>query len=244
DNAIVHKRPAVRDSNRGALAIIKVCHPHHGVEWQRAMRRGELIHVVDFAVRSAPPMKGLTVPRSVSLLGVPGRSRRRNGPVSFWRCCRPTGGCLRNIRRAFRRFFGPRRRARGLRRRWLSPCNRPPPSAAGPSQGQQKQSSRAKIKDSAHSLGAGEAGSPPAPFPRPARPLGWFLQGPPAFRTGRILLISANCARRCVPRSSSPLRSVSRTVRAKTVPCASPFPAPLLLAQRLRCVRLPGPRVS
>src|SRR5215467_183433 len=44
------------------------------------------------------------------------------------------------------------------------------------------------------------------------------------LRTGRILSTSANRARRSVLRSSLPLRSASQTLRAKTLPCAFPFP--------------------
>src|ERR1700682_3893553 len=57
DDAIVDEGTAVGDAHNRELPIVQVGYAHHGFKWQRAVRRGEFIHVVDLAVRSVPPVK-------------------------------------------------------------------------------------------------------------------------------------------------------------------------------------------
>src|SRR5438445_77816 len=75
DNAIVHKRSAVRDANNGGFAVAHIGDPHHRLERQRAMRRREFIHVVDLAVGSAPPVKRRSIPGRISFFRVADGSR-------------------------------------------------------------------------------------------------------------------------------------------------------------------------
>jgi len=67
------------------------------------MRRRQFIHIVDFAVRSAPPVKRYPVPRGDPLFGV-GRQRRIGR--------RSRTGAFRSFRRNRPRRFCPRIAAR------------------------------------------------------------------------------------------------------------------------------------
>src|SRR5258708_2624454 len=64
DDAIVDEGAAVGDAHNRGLAIVQVGDANHGFKWQRAVRRGEFIHVVDLAVRSMPPVKRHAIPGS------------------------------------------------------------------------------------------------------------------------------------------------------------------------------------
>src|SRR5215472_2619075 len=173
DDAILHKRPPVGDADRRAFSIIQVGHTHHGIERQGAVRRGELIHVVDFAVRSAPPVERRAVPGSIPLFGVPGRSRRRHrSVVSRSRIGRRLG----HVRRTLRGFFRSRRRARRLRRRPAR--NLPPPRASQTDHRQQEQSCRQEIEVNAEAGSLASASSPPTSLLCSARPLRGSLQRP------------------------------------------------------------------
>src|SRR5258707_4255319 len=98
------------------------------------MRRRQFIHVVHFAVRSAPPVKRYSVPRGDSFFSVGGESRiGRRSRTSAFRCSR------RNRPRRFCRVTGPRWLARRFRvitsfsganlRRFGAICIRPPRGA-------------------------------------------------------------------------------------------------------------------
>src|SRR5260370_27806820 len=92
DDGIVDERTAVGDAYIRGFAVAQVCDAHQGVKWQRAMRRRELVHVVDFAVGSAASVKGNAVPGGIALFGV----RRHR---TTWRC----GAALRSRDRSGRR---------------------------------------------------------------------------------------------------------------------------------------------
>src|SRR5260370_12282157 len=79
DDGIVDERTAVGDAYIRGFAVAQVGDAHHGVKWQRAMRRRELVHVVDFAVGSAASVKGNAVPGGIALFAV-----RRHCPI--WSC--------------------------------------------------------------------------------------------------------------------------------------------------------------
>src|SRR5260370_16224930 len=79
DDGIVDERTAVGDAYIRGFAVAQVCDAHHGVKWQGAMRRRQLVHVVDFAVGSAASMEGNAVPGGIALFAV-----RRHCPI--WSC--------------------------------------------------------------------------------------------------------------------------------------------------------------
>src|SRR5260370_1173369 len=120
DDAVVDKRAAVGDAHHRGLAVAQVGDADHGLEWQRAVRRGEFIHVVDLAVRGAPPVKRLTVPGSVAFLRVTGGSRRGSGLAALRSWRRRRRRRLAHIGRALRGLSGCRRCFRWLRRRRLA----------------------------------------------------------------------------------------------------------------------------
>src|SRR6266851_4232018 len=105
DDAIVDKGAAVGDAHNGGLAVVQIGDANHGFEWQRAVRRGEFVHVVDLAVRSVPPVKRYAIPGSVALLRVTGRSRCGSRFVALrgWRTCGWHGGSI-HFGGAFRCF--------------------------------------------------------------------------------------------------------------------------------------------
>ena len=58
------ERAAVVDAHHGALAVVRVRHPHVGRQRQRAVRGGEIEHVVDLAARRLAPVELRAVPGS------------------------------------------------------------------------------------------------------------------------------------------------------------------------------------
>ena len=82
DDAVLTRgavRAAVRDAHHRRFSVVEVDNPDHGAERESAMRRGELIHIVDFTVRRAPAMERRAVPRSLAFFGGHGRPRIRRG---------------------------------------------------------------------------------------------------------------------------------------------------------------------
>ena len=114
DDAIFYEWPTVRDAHRRRFAVIQIRHAHHGIERKSAVRRRQLVHVVDFTVRRAPPVKWHAVPGSIPFFGVAFRCRIGRLLRSPWE---RRGNRRSNRRRAFGRLDGFRRRWSGLRRR-------------------------------------------------------------------------------------------------------------------------------
>src|SRR5258708_16549716 len=142
DDAIVDKRAAVGDANNRGLAVVQVGDANHCFKGQRAVRRGEFVHVVDFAVRSAPPVKWHAVPRSVAFLRVTGGSRRGSGLAALQsgRGCRRSRRGLRHVAGTFRGFCSFRGCLRWLRGRRLAANRRR--ASTRPSQRQKKKEAR------------------------------------------------------------------------------------------------------
>src|SRR5712664_444959 len=105
DDAIVDKGAAVGDAHNRGLGVVQIGDANHGFEWQRAVRRGEFVHVVDLTVRSVPPVKRYAIPGSVALLRVTGRSGCGSRFVALrgWRRCGWHGGSI-HFGGAFRCF--------------------------------------------------------------------------------------------------------------------------------------------
>src|SRR5579859_2258899 len=51
NDPVGHERPPVGNAHHDRLPGRQVSHTHHGVEWKRKVGGGELVHVVNFAVR-------------------------------------------------------------------------------------------------------------------------------------------------------------------------------------------------
>ncbi len=150
DDAIIYKRAAVGDSNHRGLAVAQIGDANHGFEWQRAVRRGEFIHVVDLAVRSAPPVKWHAVPGSVAFLRVTGGSRRGSGLAALQsgRGCRRSRRGLRHVAGTFRGFCSFRGCLRWLRGRRLAANHRPARAAASKRQKKKEAEEIEEVKDS------------------------------------------------------------------------------------------------
>ncbi len=122
DDAIVDKRPAIRDAHGRGFSVVEIRHAHHGFKRQRAVRRRQFVHVVDFAIRGAPPVEGHPVPGGVALFDVARRRRALRWLAAFWRRRgRRRRRWLRGpgVRRAFGGFDRVRRCGGRLRRSGL-----------------------------------------------------------------------------------------------------------------------------
>src|SRR5262249_38913413 len=64
DDPVAHKRPTIVDPNKHRTLVRQIRHPDHGAERKRTMRRGELVHVKNFSVRSLPALIFFAVVRS------------------------------------------------------------------------------------------------------------------------------------------------------------------------------------
>lgn len=62
DDTAVHERPAVVDAHAHREIVREIAHLDYRSERHRAMRGGELLHIVDFAVRSPSPVIRIPVP--------------------------------------------------------------------------------------------------------------------------------------------------------------------------------------
>ena len=94
DDASIHEGTAVDDANIHAFLVVQVIYPHPGVERQRAMRRHQLLHVVDLAVGGRPPVIGMAIPtRHAGLQCFIRTGTAGAGPAAV----RASGGCSRKL---------------------------------------------------------------------------------------------------------------------------------------------------
>ena len=63
------KGPAVGDAHIDCAAIRQIGDTHPGIERHRAVRGGQLFHVIDFAVGRLTPVIGRTVPTGKTFFG-------------------------------------------------------------------------------------------------------------------------------------------------------------------------------
>jgi len=70
DHALFYKRSAIGDANFRLHSVVEIRHAHDGVKRQCAVRRCQLVHVVDFAIRGAATVKRQSVPRCEALLEI------------------------------------------------------------------------------------------------------------------------------------------------------------------------------
>src|SRR5947208_7875247 len=84
DDAALDKRAAVVDAHLHALAVLKVVYAHPDAEGKRAVRGGQVVHVVGLAARRRPPVKRMTVPGREALFTLRnfGLRRTRSGRTS------------------------------------------------------------------------------------------------------------------------------------------------------------------
>ena len=66
DDAIARVWPTIVDADHDGPAIIEIGHPRIDRQRQRGMRRGETVHIVDFAIGRAAPMEHFAVPGCVA----------------------------------------------------------------------------------------------------------------------------------------------------------------------------------
>src|SRR5947208_12230486 len=84
NDAALDERAAVVDAHLHTLAVRKVVHPHPDAEGKRAVRGGQVVHVVGLAARRRPPVKGMAVPGREALFALRDFGRRwsRSGRTS------------------------------------------------------------------------------------------------------------------------------------------------------------------
>src|SRR5947209_19294765 len=78
-DAVFHKWPAVSDAHFADAPVRQVGHAHKAFKRERAVRRGQFVHVVDFAVGRSTPMKRYAIPGREPFFAVTagGDGRRR-----------------------------------------------------------------------------------------------------------------------------------------------------------------------
>src|SRR5258707_15001288 len=113
DDAIVHEGAAVRDAHGSGLAVAEIRDANHGFKRQRAMSGGEVVHVVDFAVRSAAALERGAIPGGISFFSVADGRWRLGGFHVFW-----MRGHLRRTRRNRNVALGVINGFRGRGSRW------------------------------------------------------------------------------------------------------------------------------
>ena len=92
DDAVAYKGTAIINADVDGFVVIEIYNMHESAEGQRAVRGGELLHVVDFAVGSRTPVIRMAIPTRDSDFHARHRWRNRGRYGCPNRSLFPTGG--------------------------------------------------------------------------------------------------------------------------------------------------------